>query len=71
MTTKLKTVFRTLSALPDERQDEVAEMIGTMAVDPNDLLTADDRAAIALAFAKPFKPASEERVIQFFARHGC
>jgi len=71
MTTKLNTVFRTLSALPAARQDEVAEMIGTMTVDPNDLLTTEDRAAIARAFAKPFNPASEERVIQFFARHGC
>lgn len=71
MTSKLTTVFQTLAALPAERQDEVADMIGTMTIDPNDLLTDDDRAQIAHAFSKPFNPAGEEGVIQFFARHGC
>lgn len=71
MTTKLNTVFRTLAALPADRQDEVAEMIGSMAIDPYDLLSPEDRAEIAHAFAKQFRPTDEERVIQFFARHGC
>ena len=71
MTAKMKDAIKVLHGLPDERQDELADVILTLASDANAAIGDRHREEIARRFAEPFEPADPVEVEDFFARHGA
>ncbi len=70
MTTKLNQAFETLRQLPEERQDEWAELIAEAEQRPASAYAAEQLAAIdeGIADAKTGRFVSDEEVNALFAR---
>ena len=71
MAATMKDAITVLQGLSDERQDELAEVILTLASDANATIADHHREEIARRFAEPFEAPDPVEVEDFFARHGA